>query len=262
MCRLVRLLMMRLPGRRLVLVGDSGYGTHEVARFVHRHRERLALVSKLHPEANLFDPPPPYRGIGRPRVKGGRRPKPARGGRGGPTASAARRRLVRRRDPARFGRHRGGPLVQGRRRSGPGPLGPRPRPGGHAPRRVLLHDRPGHGPGGDRHPLRGPVEHRMYLPGGTGLPPIGDDAGPVPAHGLAGGPVPVRALLGRRLAVPRAARVEAIRRRALARQGRRDVLGPALCSVRLWIWAEGVFPRAGGRFGLEKLPDFFATCWR
>jgi hypothetical protein len=29
----------------------------------------------------------------------------------------------------------------------------------------------------------------------------------------------------------------------------------ALCSVRLWIWSEGVFPRAGGRFGLGKLPE-------
>src|SRR5262249_52707999 len=42
----------------------------------HRHRARLTLVSKLHPDANLFDPPPPYTGKGRPRVKGGRRSKP------------------------------------------------------------------------------------------------------------------------------------------------------------------------------------------
>ena len=76
MCRLLRLLLMRLPDRRFVFVGDSGYGTHEVARFARRHRARLTLVSKLHPEANLFDPPPPYRGLGRPRVKGERRPKP------------------------------------------------------------------------------------------------------------------------------------------------------------------------------------------
>jgi hypothetical protein len=34
------------------------------------------LVSNLHPEANLFDPPPPYKGNGRPPVKGPRRPKP------------------------------------------------------------------------------------------------------------------------------------------------------------------------------------------
>jgi hypothetical protein len=50
MCRLLRVVLLRFPGRRFVFVGDSSYGTHEVARFVHRHRARLALVSKLHPE--------------------------------------------------------------------------------------------------------------------------------------------------------------------------------------------------------------------
>src|SRR5690349_9371469 len=76
MCRLLRLLLLRCPGRRFVFVGDSTYGTHEVARFCHRHRDRLTLVSKLHPDANLFEPPPPYAGKGRPRAKGARRPKP------------------------------------------------------------------------------------------------------------------------------------------------------------------------------------------
>jgi hypothetical protein len=76
MCRLLRLVLIRFPERTFVFAGDSGYGTHEVARFCHRHRRRLALVSKCHPDVNLFDPPPPYRGNGRPRVKGGRRPKP------------------------------------------------------------------------------------------------------------------------------------------------------------------------------------------
>lgn len=76
MCRLLRLVLLRFPDRSLLFVGDAGYGTHEVARFVYRHRARLAIVSKLHPDANLFDPPPPYAGTGRPRVKGARRPKP------------------------------------------------------------------------------------------------------------------------------------------------------------------------------------------
>src|SRR3954470_14079492 len=76
MCRLLRLLLIRFPGRTFVFAGDWGYGTHEVARFCHRHRDRLTLVSKLHPDANLFDPPPPYAGNGRPRVKGTRVPKP------------------------------------------------------------------------------------------------------------------------------------------------------------------------------------------
>jgi hypothetical protein len=76
MCRLLRLLLLRLPGRTFVFVGDSGFGTHELARFCRRHRARLTLVSKLHPDANLFGPPPEYRGRGRPAAKGPRQPKP------------------------------------------------------------------------------------------------------------------------------------------------------------------------------------------
>lgn len=76
MCRLLRVLLGRFPDRALVFTGDSSYGTHAVARFCHRHRHRLTLVSKCHPDANLFAPPPPYCGNGRPRVKGARVPKP------------------------------------------------------------------------------------------------------------------------------------------------------------------------------------------
>ncbi len=76
LCVLVRVLLIRFPNRTFVFAGDAGYGTHEVTRFCQRHRDRLTLVSKLHPDANLFDPPPPYAGKGRPRVKGARLPKP------------------------------------------------------------------------------------------------------------------------------------------------------------------------------------------
>ena len=76
MCRLVRLFVLRNPDRRVLFVGDSGFGTHEVARFCHRHRHRLTLVSKIHPDANLFDPPERRRRTGRPPVTGARRRKP------------------------------------------------------------------------------------------------------------------------------------------------------------------------------------------
>jgi hypothetical protein len=76
MCRLLRVVLGRFPDRAFVFAGDSGFGSHAVARFGRRHRGRLTVVSKLGPDANLFDPPPAYRGIGRPRVKGDRRPKP------------------------------------------------------------------------------------------------------------------------------------------------------------------------------------------
>jgi hypothetical protein len=72
-----------------VFAGDSGYGTHEVARFCHRHRARLTLVSKPCPGVNLFAPPPPYAGNGRPRVKGERVPKPRQA-----AATAPRTRLT------------------------------------------------------------------------------------------------------------------------------------------------------------------------
>ena len=78
MIRLLRLMLRWFPDHRFVFVGDSAYGTHEVARFVYCHRDRLCLVSKLRPEANLFESPPPYSGKGRPRVKGQRCPSGAR----------------------------------------------------------------------------------------------------------------------------------------------------------------------------------------
>ena len=73
---LLRLLLLWFPDRQFLFVGDAGYGTHALARFAHRHRARLTLVSKFHPEARLYDPPPAYSGKGRPRVKGRRRAKP------------------------------------------------------------------------------------------------------------------------------------------------------------------------------------------
>lgn len=76
MRRLLRVLLRRFPSRSFVFVGDAGFGTHEVARFCHRHQPRLTLVSKFPSDANLFEPPPPYRGCGRPRIKGAALPKP------------------------------------------------------------------------------------------------------------------------------------------------------------------------------------------
>src|SRR5262249_1086903 len=73
---LLRQMLLWFPDRHFRFIGDASYGTHEVARFAYRHRTRLSLVSKFHPEANLYDPPPAYRGKGRPRVKGRRRAKP------------------------------------------------------------------------------------------------------------------------------------------------------------------------------------------
>ena len=70
MCRLLRVMLGWFPQRTFLFLGDSSYGTHEVARCVGRRRDRLTLIRKLHPQANLFEPPPPYSGKGRPRFQG------------------------------------------------------------------------------------------------------------------------------------------------------------------------------------------------
>ena len=62
--------------RRFILSADNNYGSHEMARFASRRRGRLHLVSKFYPDANLYEPPPPYCGHYRPRVKGKKLPKP------------------------------------------------------------------------------------------------------------------------------------------------------------------------------------------
>jgi DDE superfamily endonuclease len=75
MQRLLRLVLRWFPDRRFVFVGDGGYGTHELARNACA-QPRLSLVSKLHPKAGRYAPPPPYRGKGRPRDKGAKLPTP------------------------------------------------------------------------------------------------------------------------------------------------------------------------------------------
>ena len=80
---LARLLLARLirwfPQRHFILVGDTGYGTSETARFCRQHRHHLTLVSQVlwrrrlgcslrhHARAST---------MGRPRVKGQKLPSP------------------------------------------------------------------------------------------------------------------------------------------------------------------------------------------
>jgi hypothetical protein len=87
--RQLRILLRWLPGRKFVFAGDSGYGSHELAFFAQRQGGRLTLVSRLHPDAALYEPPPPYTGKGRPRVKGAKLPSPAQ-----VVAQAPHRRLT------------------------------------------------------------------------------------------------------------------------------------------------------------------------
>jgi hypothetical protein len=69
--QLMAVLIHWFPRRKFVFLGDGGFGSHELARFFHRHRRHATLVSRLHPDANLFDPPPQRKArTGRPRLKG------------------------------------------------------------------------------------------------------------------------------------------------------------------------------------------------
>jgi DDE superfamily endonuclease len=67
---LLRVLLRWFPDRQFVFAGDGGYGSHEIAHFAWRNQGRLGLVSKFHPRANLYQPPPPYSGKGRRPKKG------------------------------------------------------------------------------------------------------------------------------------------------------------------------------------------------
>lgn len=86
--QLCGVLLRWFPQRRFVLSGDGNYATHELARYAARQRGRLTLVSKFYPDAQLYKPPPPRSGRGRPRVKGAKVPTPEQ-----EVASAGRTRL-------------------------------------------------------------------------------------------------------------------------------------------------------------------------
>ena len=72
MVSLLSLLMHWFPDRKFVFAGDNAYGSHAMAKFCNRHRRRLSLVSKIVPDANLFERPKRRRPgqIGRTAVKG------------------------------------------------------------------------------------------------------------------------------------------------------------------------------------------------
>ena len=63
-----------LPGRRLILVADSGFAALDLIGAIRRH---VCPITRLRLDANLFEPAPPRRPRqkGRPRIKGGRLPK-------------------------------------------------------------------------------------------------------------------------------------------------------------------------------------------
>jgi hypothetical protein len=76
---LLRLMLRWFPDRSFRFAGDAGFGSHEMAELAVQSRGRLHLVSKFHPKANLYRPPPLVAGKrpnGRPRKKGAKLPSP------------------------------------------------------------------------------------------------------------------------------------------------------------------------------------------
>ena len=252
MCRLLRLLLTRFPGRAFVFAGDAGYGTHEVARFCHRHRRRLTLVSKLHPDANLFESPPPYAGNGRPRVKGRRVPKPRQA-----AATARRARLT----VAWYG----GGTRRVEAATGTGHW----YKGGHGLvpiRWVFVKDATG--THRDEYlfttdtsrttaavvgTLLRPLVDRNHV---SRMPPVrrvGDDARPIPDDGRPGRPVPVRPVLGGGRGVPPAARGQAGRPGGVGWQGHGDVLRRPHRRPPAGVGRRGIPTRQDGR-GYRRTP--------
>lgn len=68
--QLLATLIHWFPDRRFIVLGDGGYASHELARFCRRHARHLTLISRFHPKAGLYEPPPASQRMGRPRVKG------------------------------------------------------------------------------------------------------------------------------------------------------------------------------------------------
>ncbi len=171
MRQMLVVLLRWFPERRFVFIGDGGYGTHPLAWFAHRHRQRLALVSRFYPDANLYAlpaQPKSKKGAGRPRKKGRKLPKP----------EAVVKRAKRKRlhvtwygggernieIVTRDSHHAGQSLVQGLRRLGSGSLGVCSRPHRHSPRRVLLQHGCRTQRQGDRRGIHAPLEHRDDVP--------------------------------------------------------------------------------------------------
>jgi len=77
---LMRIMLYKLirwfPQFKFIFSGDGGFGSHELARFAYKNAARLTLVSRMHPDANLYEQPGVRAKMGRPRKVGKKLPSP------------------------------------------------------------------------------------------------------------------------------------------------------------------------------------------
>lgn len=73
---MIKVLRRWLPKRRLVIGGDSSYAALDLLAACQALFEPVTFVTRLRMDAALYEPAPPYAGMGRPRKKGARLPTP------------------------------------------------------------------------------------------------------------------------------------------------------------------------------------------
>jgi len=66
-----------IPHRQLVVVADYSYAALELLHACQRLSNPVTMITRLRLDAALYEPAPPYGGVGRPRKKGKRLPTPA-----------------------------------------------------------------------------------------------------------------------------------------------------------------------------------------
>lgn len=74
--QMIKQLRRWIPTRQLVMVGDNTYAALDLLAICQALPEPVTFVTRLRLDAALYEPAPPYAGIGRPRKKGARLPTP------------------------------------------------------------------------------------------------------------------------------------------------------------------------------------------
>ena len=74
--QMIKQLRRWVPKRTLVIVGDNSYAALELLAACQTLAEPVTMVTRLRMDAALYEPAPPYPGMGRPPRKGARLPTP------------------------------------------------------------------------------------------------------------------------------------------------------------------------------------------